>query len=193
MSKKDILKMGLLAGLVALSIGNASAATASSAEAKVEITGEITAATCQAGWDVTKNIQVDLGKVSADKMTTPGDIGAIKPFVLSLTGCSGVNTISVTAQGTPDATESSDFANTLKDGAAGVAVQVLGGPAQDTVITPDALTSVDYPVSGDTANLTFLAEMVRTAKADTSNGDTPTSGVTVGKLTSLATLYLTYE
>ncbi|MBC3948126.1 fimbrial protein [Erwinia persicina] len=195
MSDKRVIQRSLLAGLTLLSTANilpahAEAATANTAEAKVEITGEVTAATCTAGWEGTKNIQVNLGKVSSDKLPNTGDIGALKPFSLELTGCEGVNTITVTSSGVADATDPSDYANTATGSpSVGVAVKLLGGPSQNTVLTPDGKTQVDYPVSGEEATLTFMAEMVRTAKTD-SEGKTE---LTSGKLSSVATLYLTYE
>lgn len=186
MSNKKICP-AVLAVTLALSAGTAFAANSPTpSSAKVSITATVVASTCTAGWD-SAGVAVDLGKVASSGMVNPGDIGASKPFSLSLTGCTGITKVDVSASGTPDGADDQAFANT--GSAKGVAVELFGGDGQTGQLTPNnATSSVSYAVTDGDATLPFLAKLERTAAA---NADE--TGYAAGDVSSVANLSLTYE
>lgn len=167
----------------------AQAKTANAASANIVITASVTAKTCTPQW-TDANIMVDLGKVASSDMASKGDVGALKPFTLSLTDCdAGVTNVDVSSSGEADSVDSAAFANVTSsadNAAQGVAVTLFGGPSQDKQLTPDAKTHVTYPVDAET----HAADMMFMAKLE-STGDH--SAITAGPVRSRATLYMTYE
>lgn len=163
-------------------------ATDHSPSAVVHITATVVGSTCTPEWKAGENVEVALGKVSDAKLAAVGDVGATKPFVLSLKNCdAGVKKVSVTAMGQSDSSDSTAFANTAASGAAhGVAVTLFGGNDQSTQLTPDATGSAEYTVTDGAAEMTFLAKLVRSAALSD-------SGSKDGAVESTATLYMGYE
>lgn len=174
----------IAAALFAASWG-AQAAVADAASATVNITAEIVGKTCTPSWKAGTAVSVDLGKVSTGSLAAAGDVGSLKPFTLSLKDCdSGVTKVAVEAAGTADSDDASAFANTAASGAAtGVAVTLFGGEEQSKQLTPDSSKVVEYTVTDGAADMTFLAKLERTTS----------EAVTEGKVSSTATLYMTYE
>lgn len=173
------------AALLAASWGAQAADTSPSAE--VHITAEVAGSTCTPEW-ATAGVDVNLGKVAETALTSVGDVGTTKPFVLSLKDCdSGVTKVSVTSVGQADSADSKAFANTAATGAAdGVAVTLFGGDDQSTQLTPDATGSAEYTVTDGAAEMTFLAKLERSAAV-------AEDGQKDGAVESTATLYMSYE
>lgn len=164
------------------------AATADAASATINITAEVTGATCTPSWNGSTPVSIDLGQVSATDMAAKGDVGSLKPFTLKLSDCDkSVSKVAVIAGGTADATDPTAFANTLTgdSAASGVAVALFGGDDQATQIQPGSTTPAEYSVTNGAAEMTFMAKLLRTAADD--------KGVTNGKVSSTATLYMSYE
>lgn len=159
----------------------------SSPTATVHITATVVGNTCTPEWATEKNVEVSLGKVADTALKSVGDVGATKPFVLSLKDCdSGITKVSVTSMGQADTADSKAFANTATNGADGVAVTLFGGDDQSTQLTPDATSSAEYAVTDGAAEMTFLAKLKRSAAvAEGGNKD--------GAVESTATLYMSYE
>ncbi|KVD77998.1 hypothetical protein WS62_29675 [Burkholderia sp. ABCPW 14] len=188
---KKISTLGVITAALFAASWGAQAATANTASATVNITATVVGKTCTPSWTA-DGVSVSLGSVASTDLAAQGDVGALKPFTLSLTNCdSGVTKVSVMGVGTADGTDSTDFANKESgdDAAAGVAVALFGGPAQDTQIKPDGTTPVEYPVSNGGVDMTFLAKLVRSA----ATADTQSDVLKPGKVSSTATLYMTYE
>lgn len=186
MTVKKVGAVSVLAAALLASSGAALAAAASPSSAKVTVTATVVESTCTAGWD-TSGVEVNLGKVSTTTMAKKGDIGASKPFSLSLTGCSDISNVNISASGTADATDNQAFANTGT--AKGVAVELFGGDGQTGQLLPNNSTSVlTYPVTNGTATLSLLAKLERTAADDAQAAD-----FAAGEVNSVANLNLTYE
>lgn len=185
----NVKKMGS-ASAVALALFAASwgAHAAEATSAVVNITATVVGKTCTPSWTSGSTVSVDLGKVSTANLAAQGDVGAEKPFTLSLSDCdSGVAKVAVTATGSADGTDATAFKNT--GSATGVAVTLFGGDDGTTQLLPDGTTAAEYTVTNGAASMPFLAKLVRSAAAD--SGDT--AGVANGTVSSTATLYMTYQ
>lgn len=184
-------KIGTVASIAAAMFAvshSAHANTADTASADIVITATVVGQTCVANWQASVPVLVDLGSVQSSSLVSAGDIGAVKPFTLSLTGCdSAISKVSVQALGTGDNNNADVFANDLtgSNAASGVGVSLFGGDTQADQLKPDGSTSVDFAVNNGDANMTFLAKLERTA------GSAGTVGL--GSVSSTATLYMTYE
>jgi len=154
--------------------------------ANIKVTATVVNRTCTPGWTGTQD--VGLGTIDAATMPAHGTPAASKEFTLSLTGCSSdVSKIKVTASGTPDSADATDFANSLDSaagGATGVGVFIKGGPSQDTTRHPDKSGSVEYPVSNGAVDMKFKAQLEK---------DSDTGTVTTGEVNVPVTLNIEYE
>lgn len=188
-----VKKIGTLSVITAslfVASWGAQAAVADAASATVNITATVQGSTCTPSWKNANPVTVDLGKVASSDLTTQGEIGALKAFILTLSKCdTSVTKVEVTASGTADDTDADAFANTAAGGATGVAVTLFGGDAQDTQLKPDGSKSVEYEVKDGAANMSFLAKLERSAAADSGEE----KAVTDGAVSSTATLNMTYE
>lgn len=161
------------------------AADASPSSTSINITAKIVDATCTAGWDAS-GVSLDLGSVSTSALVKKGDIGASKPLALTLTGCTGMTKVHLSATGSEDSGDSSAFANTGT--AKGVGVQLFGGTGQSTQLLPqDSTTTADYTIKDGNATLALLAKLERTTDS------TDAKEFAAGTVISKATLNLTYE
>lgn len=176
------------AALLAASWGVQATTTDSTPTAQVKITATVQGATCTPEWTASTAETVSLGKVADTALASVGDVGATKPFTLSLKNCDdGVTKVNVWASGTPDGADSSAFKNTASSGAAdGVAVTLWGGDGQSTQLTPDQTSNATYTVTDGAAAMTFLARLKRSAAV-------AAGGTKDGAVESTATLYMGYE
>lgn len=170
----------------AASLFTSGAFAASPSTTEVIITAKVVESTCVAGWD-TSGVSVNLGSVSAAAMPTKGVIGASQPFVLSLTGCSGVTKVHLSATGESASDDNTAFANSSGT-AKGVGVLLFGGNNQTTQLLPsNSTTTADYDIKDGNATLALLAKLVRTT--DSTNPESFAAGTVLSR----ATLNLTYE
>lgn len=127
-------------------------------------------------------MEVPLGVVSGLGNKGKDNI-ASRDFTLSMSGCTSVNKVKVTASGTPDTQDSTAFKNTATDTAAsGVAVYLLGGSQTDTRLSPGGSTFVEYSVTDSAVSMGFKAVLEGTG------GDISDGAVAVP-----VTLNMTYE
>ncbi|MGJ0193047.1 fimbrial protein [Pantoea sp. RRHST58] len=140
------------------------------ATASITITATIVNRTCTANWtdDPTKT-DIKLGEIDAATMTAKGIIGGSREFTLTLTDCSNVNKVKVTASGTPSDEDSTDFKN--NGDAAHIGLYIKGGPDESVTLHPDGSGEGDYTVSNGTVAMNFKAIVERT-----SSSDAPTAG-----------------
>jgi type 1 fimbria pilin len=153
--------------------------------ANITVTATIVNRTCTTDWtDNTRKTTIALGTVDGTKMTAKGDIGATGETTLGLSGCNGVNKVTVTASGSADSGDASAFANsaTGNTAAKGVAVLLKGGTDEGTVLKPDGTTSVVYNVAHNAVNMTFKAFLEGNGNA-----------VTDGAFSAPITLNMAYE
>jgi len=181
-SAKNISVMSVLAASL---FTTGAFADASPSTTDINITAKVVDATCTAGWD-TSGVSLDLGSVSTSSLAAKGDIGASKPLTLTLTGCTGMTKVHLSATGNKDSDDSTAFSNSGT--AKGVAVQLFGGEGQSTQLLPqDSTQTADYTIKDGNATLALLAKLERTT--DASDEEAFAAGTVVSK----ATLNLTYE
>lgn len=176
--KNAFVMGGIAAAMLTISIG----AQAASESATINISANVVANTCTPDWTAAGK-DVNMNRVSVDDFGSD-KIGATQQFTLNLTECgAGTTKVKVTASGIADTTDSTLFSNTLAEGASGVGVGVWGGPTQATQLNPAGNNSVEYAVSNNAVNMTFLTKLMKTG----------TEAVTAGNLKSIVTLTVDYE
>lgn len=152
--------------------------------AKITVTATIVNRTCTPDWTSdTSKTNISLDTIDAATMAGKGSKGGEKEFILTLTNCSSdVNTVKVTAKGTPNDEDSTDFKNTGT--AKHVGVYIKGGSDESVTLHPDGTGEGEYTVSNGTVAMKFKAILERTSASDA-----PTSG----SVTVPVTLNMNYE
>ncbi|WP_072209177.1 fimbrial protein [Pantoea stewartii] len=167
-STKKITAVLLLNMSIACAATNVYAASDS---ANVNVTATVVDNTCTPSWSAS-GINVPLGRASLRDFTGTGSSGATKFFSLDLTGCgAGAKSVTVTADGTPDGTNQTLFANGSSSGADGVALGLYGGSSQTTQLLPNAGSSVDYPIVDNKVSMGFTAKLIQTKSSAPTSGD----------------------
>ncbi len=148
--------------------------------ASITVTATVVARTCTV---TNKSQTVALGTVDAASLSSHGDVGASQEFTVSLTNCSNVNTVKVTATGTADDKDSTDFKNMASDSAAtGAAVYIKGGTDEGTTLHPNGDGEGSYPVTDGAVDMKFKAILEATGAT-----------VSAGAVSVPITLNLAYE
>ncbi|KHE01056.1 hypothetical protein NL54_11570 [Pantoea stewartii] len=151
--------------------------------AKINVTATVVDNTCTPGWSAS-GINVSLGRASLRDFTGTGESGAAKTFHLDLEGCgAGAKSVTVTADGTPDGTNQTLFANSTRSGAAGVALGLYGGSTQATQLLPNGSSSVDYAIVDSKVRMDFTAKLIQTSA----------TAPTAGDFSSIVTLNVAYN
>jgi len=150
---------GIAIAMVAL--GASWGASAASESASVSVTATVVDNTCTPQWSAA-GVTVDMGRVSSNDFGAD-KIGAAETFIMSLVNCgSDTSKVTVTATGEEDSVDSSLFANSVADGATGVAVGLWGGPDFSTQLVPNGSISIEYPVVNQSIDMNFKAGLMQT-------------------------------
>lgn len=179
-----LTKMNRVVLLMSVSIASTAINVyAASDSAKVNVTATVVDNTCTPSWSAS-GINVPLGRASLRDFTGTGSSGISKPFTLDLEGCgSGSTSVTVTADGTPDATNQTLFGNGTSSGADGVALGLFGGSNQTTQLLPNGGSSVDYQIVDNKVSMGFIAKLIQTKS----------SAPTAGDFSSVVTLNVAYN
>ena len=167
-STKKIGTVFLMNMFIACAVTDAYAASDS---AKVTVTATVVDNTCTPSWSAS-GIDVALGRASLRDFSGTGSSGATKTFALDLEGCgSGSKSVTVTADGTPDTTNQTLFANATSNGAKGVALGLYGGSTKASQLLPNAGSSVDYQIVDNKVSMGFTAKLIQTSASSPTSGD----------------------
>lgn len=155
---------------------------ASNGEGQISFNGEILDTACEVVNNLSKPLQVDMGKIAKSAFTGVGVTADTTRFTIELKNCpAAVTAASVNFGGTPDSKNNTVLALTDEtDAATGIGIQLL-----DATETPISLhsASVEYPLVASTSNkLQFGARYIETG-----------SSVTAGPANGVSTFTIVYN
>lgn len=177
----SVKRIGVISAIAASLLMASSAANAASDSVPVNITATVVNNTCTPDWSVS-GVNVDLSRVAVKDFASD-KVGSTKTFTLNLKDCgSDATKVTVSASGAADSTDASLFSNTVSS-TSGVGVGIWGGASQDTQMKPNGDGSVEYSISNNAANMTFMAKLMQT-------GDT---SPVAGEVKSTVTMTITYQ
>ncbi|HCH51882.1 MAG TPA: type 1 fimbrial protein [Proteus sp.] len=138
-------------------------APAAFASGTINFTGEITDQACTVD-STSKNLTVDLGKVSSKSLATKGEVAGLKDFTIKLVDCPVDTTVAVRFGGTRDAIDSDILAiDTVAGGASNVGIALFEKDAVSQInLYAD---SKEVIIPGTEINLDYVARYKATAKA----------------------------
>ena len=154
------LNKSLCALGVTLSIFSAPAALASGT---INFTGEITDQACTVDGS-SKNLTVDLGKVSSKSLATKGEVAGLKDFTIKLIDGPVDTTVAVRFGGTRDASDRDILAiDQVSGGATNVGIALFEKDAVSQIKLYD--DSQDVQITGTEINLDYVARYKATDAA----------------------------
>lgn len=133
------------------------------ASGTINFTGEITDQACTVD-SSSKNLTVNLGKVSSKSLATKGEVAGLKDFTIKLIDCPVNTTVSVRFGGTRDAIDSDILAiDQVSGGATNVGIALFEKDAVSQINLYD--DSKEVEINGTEINLDYVARYKATAQA----------------------------
>lgn len=177
----SVQKIGVISAIAASLFMTSLTANAASDSVPVNITASVVNNTCTPDWAVS-GVNVDLSRVAVKDFGSD-KVGSTNTFTLNLKDCgSDATKVTVSASGAADGTDASLFSNTVSS-TSGVGVGIWGGPSQTTQMKPNGDGNVEYPISNNAANMTFMVKLMQTGDS------TPVAG----QVKSTVTMTIAYQ